>query len=180
MSSVMQKASYQGEDSEYFLKIHPVLQCLLNSESQQNLMNLDISGVEGSFSPRWIGSIQPIDALAYKVRYRVAVAARDDVTFFGPTLPNPPSLHASDFHDVPKIYKRTDLDISSHESPDNETDSGTEMESTSSTELSNQTRAYSCIIRLDDFQNLSFPFYSFFRRSVVVDLDFPVRGFATF
>ncbi|KHJ92999.1 Rap/ran-GAP, partial [Oesophagostomum dentatum] len=31
----------------------------------------------------------PIDALTDKVRYRVSVAARDDVPFFGPTLPAP-------------------------------------------------------------------------------------------
>ncbi|XGW07882.1 hypothetical protein V3C99_010757 [Haemonchus contortus] len=33
--------------------------------------------------------VQPIDALTDKVRYRVSVAARDDVPFFGPTLPAP-------------------------------------------------------------------------------------------
>ncbi|KJH51984.1 Rap/ran-GAP [Dictyocaulus viviparus] len=33
--------------------------------------------------------VQPIDALTEKVRYRVSVAARDDVPFFGPTLPAP-------------------------------------------------------------------------------------------
>ncbi|CAI5442342.1 unnamed protein product [Caenorhabditis angaria] len=33
--------------------------------------------------------IQPVDALTDRVRYRVSVAARDDVPFFGPTLPNP-------------------------------------------------------------------------------------------
>ncbi|CAJ0585497.1 unnamed protein product, partial [Mesorhabditis spiculigera] len=34
--------------------------------------------------------VQPIEAGTDKVRYRVAVAARDDVPFFGPTLPAPP------------------------------------------------------------------------------------------
>ena len=33
--------------------------------------------------------IQPIDPCTDRVRYRVAVAARDDVPFFGPTLPAP-------------------------------------------------------------------------------------------
>ncbi|CCD71456.1 Rap-GAP domain-containing protein [Caenorhabditis elegans] len=33
--------------------------------------------------------VQPIDALTDRVRYRVSVAARDDVPFFGPTLPTP-------------------------------------------------------------------------------------------
>ncbi|CAI4226219.1 unnamed protein product [Auanema sp. JU1783] len=33
--------------------------------------------------------IQPIDPLTDRVRYRVSVAARDDVPFFGPTLPAP-------------------------------------------------------------------------------------------
>uniref|UniRef100_A0A0K0D1R6 Rap-GAP domain-containing protein n=1 Tax=Angiostrongylus cantonensis TaxID=6313 RepID=A0A0K0D1R6_ANGCA len=33
--------------------------------------------------------VQPIDPLTDKVRYRVSVAARDDVPFFGPTLPAP-------------------------------------------------------------------------------------------
>ncbi|PIC49641.1 hypothetical protein B9Z55_008182 [Caenorhabditis nigoni] len=223
--------------------------------------------------------VQPTDALTDKVRYRVAVAARDDVPFFGPTLPNPPvymhhtdfrnflltklinaenaayksskfaklaertrgslldglyatckersefyssplleSTSSSDSHstssygsgilnsvkkafigrsrsvsqeashvphraatinvvtrpkksvsstsssasarthspirdDVPKTYGRTDWDISSQESPDNEHDSDTGMESMSSTELSNQTRASSCTFCVEDFQN---------------------------
>lgn len=33
--------------------------------------------------------VQPIDPCTDRVRYRVAVAARDDVPFFGPTLPAP-------------------------------------------------------------------------------------------
>ncbi|CAB3403741.1 unnamed protein product [Caenorhabditis bovis] len=33
--------------------------------------------------------VQPVDALTDRVRYRVSVAARDDVPFFGPTLPSP-------------------------------------------------------------------------------------------
>ncbi|VDM53100.1 unnamed protein product [Angiostrongylus costaricensis] len=33
--------------------------------------------------------VQPIDPLTDKVRYKVSVAARDDVPFFGPTLPAP-------------------------------------------------------------------------------------------
>lgn len=33
--------------------------------------------------------IQPIDAGTDRVRYRVSVTARDDVPFFGPTLPAP-------------------------------------------------------------------------------------------
>ncbi|KAJ1359354.1 hypothetical protein KIN20_018053 [Parelaphostrongylus tenuis] len=33
--------------------------------------------------------VQPLDPLTDKVRYRVSVAARDDVPFFGPTLPAP-------------------------------------------------------------------------------------------
>ncbi|ULU08736.1 hypothetical protein L3Y34_019743 [Caenorhabditis briggsae] len=42
------------DHSEYFIKIHPMLQRLLNSESQKNLMHLDISGFEGTFTPKWI------------------------------------------------------------------------------------------------------------------------------
>ncbi|CAJ0956064.1 unnamed protein product, partial [Mesorhabditis belari] len=34
--------------------------------------------------------VQPVDACTEKVRYKVAVTARDDVPFFGPTLPAPP------------------------------------------------------------------------------------------
>ncbi|MFH4976304.1 hypothetical protein AB6A40_003013 [Gnathostoma spinigerum] len=49
------------------------------------------------FSPDMIASnflhafivVQPIDPCTEKVRYRVSVAARDDVPFFGPTLPAP-------------------------------------------------------------------------------------------
>ncbi|VBB35450.1 unnamed protein product, partial [Acanthocheilonema viteae] len=33
--------------------------------------------------------VQPIDPCTEKVRYRVSVTARDDVPFFGPTLPAP-------------------------------------------------------------------------------------------
>ncbi|CAD6193740.1 unnamed protein product [Caenorhabditis auriculariae] len=33
--------------------------------------------------------VQPVDPLTDRVRYRVSVAARDDVPFFGPTLPAP-------------------------------------------------------------------------------------------
>ncbi|VDK70483.1 unnamed protein product, partial [Onchocerca ochengi] len=49
------------------------------------------------FSPDMIASnflhafivVQPIDSCTEKVRYRVSVTARDDVPFFGPTLPAP-------------------------------------------------------------------------------------------
>lgn len=33
--------------------------------------------------------VQPIDAGTERTRYRVSVTARDDVPFFGPTLPAP-------------------------------------------------------------------------------------------
>ncbi|PIC49240.1 hypothetical protein B9Z55_007909 [Caenorhabditis nigoni] len=42
------------------MEIHPMLQRLLNSESQRNLMHLDISGFEGSFTPKWVGPITEI------------------------------------------------------------------------------------------------------------------------
>lgn len=36
--------------------------------------------------------VQPIDPGTDRTRYRIAVTARDDVPFFGPTLPQPASI----------------------------------------------------------------------------------------
>ncbi|PIC49505.1 hypothetical protein B9Z55_008091 [Caenorhabditis nigoni] len=80
--------TYTIDHSEYFIKIHPMLQSLLNSESQKSLMHLDISGFEGTFTPKWVcRTIKMLPSLKHLILSGRKILDRE-VRKIGKHLPN--------------------------------------------------------------------------------------------
>ncbi|EGT52683.1 hypothetical protein CAEBREN_25926 [Caenorhabditis brenneri] len=125
-----------------------------NSETQSTSSTSYGGGILNSVKKAFIGRSRSVSQEASHVPHRAAtinVTSRPKKSISSTSSSASARTHSPIRDDVPKTYGRNEWEISSQESPDNEHDSDTGMESMSSTELSGQTRASSCTFCVDDF-----------------------------
>ncbi|EFO99115.1 hypothetical protein CRE_17854 [Caenorhabditis remanei] len=111
-------------------------------------------GILNSVKKAFIGRSRSVSQEASHVPHRAAtinVTSRPKKSISSTSSSASARTHSPIRDDVAKTYGRNEWEISSQESPDNEHDSDTGMESMSSTELSGQTRASSCTFCVDDY-----------------------------